>query len=224
MTSDDALAALDNLPEADRIRSRRLAGGVATIVADASGLTPRQREALEQTLKDAALSLPGVAEARVALTAAKPNRTLIAIGSGKGGVGKSTRTANLAVALGYRLRGFPGAWCALAALVLPGSVLLLALAVYLGRGIGPEATLALQAMSAAVVGLILVMTARIVRVGLRRRAGLLLGAGTFLLVGPLALSTVAVIALMLVIGLWLNRPRASEALTPRSDTGPRGGE
>jgi hypothetical protein len=58
-------------------------------------------------------------------------------------------------------------------------------------------------------------------VGLRRRAGLLLGAGTFLLVGPLALPTVAVIALMLAIGLWLNRPRASEGLTPRSDPGPR---
>ena len=94
--------------------------------------------------------------------------------------------------------------------------------VYVGWEVADEQ--ALQAMSAAVVGLILVMTARIVRVGLRRRAGLLLGAGTFLLVGPLALPTVAVIALMLAIGLWLNRPRASEALTPRSDTGPRGGE
>ncbi len=126
--------------------------------------------------------------------------------------------SNLAVALGYRLRGFAGAWCALAALVLPGSVLLLALVVYLWRGIGPEMTGALHAMSAAVVGLILVMTARIVRVGLRRRAGLVLGAGTFLLVGPLGLPTVAAIALMLGVGLWLNRPRASEALTPRSET------
>ena len=101
-------------------------------------------------------------------------------------------------------------------------MLLLALVVYLWRGISPEATLALQAMSAAVVGLILVMTARIVRVGLRRRSGLLLGAATFLMVGPLALPTVAVIALVLVIGLWLNRPRASEALTPRNESDPRG--
>ena len=44
-------------------------------------------------------SLPGVSEARVALTASKPGRTFIAIGSGKGGVGKSTLAANLAIAL-----------------------------------------------------------------------------------------------------------------------------
>jgi chromate transporter len=123
--------------------------------------------------------------------------------------------SNLAVALGQRLRGYPGAWCALVALVLPGSVMLLALVLALRSGIGSEATRVLHGMSAAVVGLILVMTARIVRVGLRRRVGLLLGAGTFVLVGPLALSTVAVIAMMLAIGLWFNRPRASEGLTPR---------
>jgi chromate transporter len=120
--------------------------------------------------------------------------------------------SNLAVALGYRLRGFPGAWCALAALVLPGSVLLLALAVYLRRGIGPEATLALQAMSAAVVGLILVMTARLVRVGLRAgRASSWARAPSFSWgrwpFPPCRDRAHA------AIGFWLNRPRASEALT-----------
>ena len=99
MTNDDALTALDELPDATRIRSRKLSGGVATIVADASGLRPSEREALEARLKAAALAVPGVSEARVAITAAKPHRTLIAIGSGKGGVGKSTLTANLAIAL-----------------------------------------------------------------------------------------------------------------------------
>lgn len=99
MTSDDALTALDELPDATRIRSRKLSGTVATIVADASGLRPSEREALEARLKAAALAVPGVSEARVAITAAKPHRTLIAIGSGKGGVGKSTLTANLAIAL-----------------------------------------------------------------------------------------------------------------------------
>jgi ATP-binding protein involved in chromosome partitioning len=99
MATDDPLIALDTLPDADRIRSRRLVGQVATIVADASGLTDPERNSLEARLKKAAQSLPGVGEARVALTASRPGRTFIAIGSGKGGVGKSTLTTNLAVAL-----------------------------------------------------------------------------------------------------------------------------
>jgi hypothetical protein len=65
------------------------------------------------------------------------------------------------------------------------------------------------------VGLIFVMTGRILRVGLRGRTALLLATGTFLAVGPLRLPTYVAIAAMVVLGFWLNRPRASEALTPR---------
>ena len=99
MITEEPLNALNELPDAERIRSRRLVGQVATIVADASGLSDAERAALEARLKEAALALPGVGEARVALTASKPGRTFIAIGSGKGGVGKSTLTTNLAIAL-----------------------------------------------------------------------------------------------------------------------------
>jgi ATP-binding protein involved in chromosome partitioning len=95
----DTPAELEQLPHGERIRSRRMKAGVAMIIADATGLAEAERDALEKDLRSAAEAVPGVTHAKVALTVSEPSRKLIAIGSGKGGVGKSTVAANLAIAL-----------------------------------------------------------------------------------------------------------------------------
>lgn len=120
--------------------------------------------------------------------------------------------ANLSITLGHRLAGVGGAFGGLAAVIIPGGVILVLLAaLYLARGLTPDVVTLMRGMSAAVVGLVGVTTLKMARPALVSMRAVAIAAATFVAVGPLRLNTPTVIVVMTAIGLWLNRPRPARA-------------
>jgi len=71
----------------------------ASVILDVTGLSAEDRAGIERAIRGKLIGLEGLRDVRIAMTAERKSRRLIAVGSGKGGVGKSTVAANVAVAL-----------------------------------------------------------------------------------------------------------------------------
>jgi len=119
-------------------------------------------------------------------------------------------STNMAVLVGDRLRGAPGAVAAICGLCLPGGLIMLVIGVLHGQhGQRPAAMAMLQGVAAAAVGLVLAVAVQLGRKVLTRLDDLGFVALAVIGVNLLHLPVLVVLGAVGGLAVWWHRPRGS---------------
>jgi chromate transporter len=119
--------------------------------------------------------------------------------------------SNLTVCLGQRLRGLLGAAVAALGFLLPGALMILALAMfYFGHGNLPAVSAVFKGVGAAAVGLSAATTWQVGRAGASGVRDWIIIAATFALIVVLRVNLFVPLLTIAPVSVWLARPRPAK--------------
>ncbi len=123
--------------------------------------------------------------------------------------------SNLTVCLGQRLRGLIGAALASLGFLLPGALMILALAMfYFGHGTIPAVSAIFKGVGAAAVGLSAATVWQVGRSGVSGARDLAIIAATFALIAVLRVNLILPLVTIAPLSIWLARPRSTKPAEP----------